>query len=138
MFLDQSVFNDETTLMDSARSSAYTTRPNLSRGIPSTPRLTPLAVVSPDAPYSTIANLRFPVDLVHAQAAEYTDEARAHGAPHSMQLWRKGCHEALLSLARAATATPAHANCEALFWQIEGEEYHVSVTFSQVRRATAH
>lgn len=118
----------------------YATRPHAAHGITAAPRLTPindtvlssaLAPSSQPHPHITIANLRFPADVVHTQAAAYADGARAKGAPHSMQLWRDGCHEALLRLSRTATQTPPQATCEALFWQLEGEDYYVSVTFAQ-------
>ena len=101
------------------------------------PRLTaPLAPLSTSAPPRvTMADLRLPADLVHAQASALAENARAAGALHSMRLWRDACHEAIISLARASTATPESAMCEALYWELSGEEYHVSVTFA---RAAMH
>lgn len=97
-----------------------------------TPRLVPLpAFAQPPDPQLTIADLRFPAEIVHTHAAGYTEAARRGGARHSMQLWREGCHLAILSLARTATGAADGAACEALFWQLEGDDYHVSITFRE-------
>ncbi|MEO7002120.1 MAG: hypothetical protein ABI068_09865 [Ktedonobacterales bacterium] len=149
IYLEPDLFNRETSAVNSRTSfdpsDPYATRPqHMVSGITTTPRLTPInesafaSALAPTTsdPHTTIANLRFPADLVHTQAAAYADGARAKGAPHSMQLWRDGCREALIRLARTATNTPTQAACDALFWQLEGDEYYVSVTFGHARSAS--
>ena len=153
IYFEHDLSNRETSAFDGGASfdsnDPYATRPHVAHGITTTPRLTPInesafatalatVPVTPADSQTTIANLRFPSDLVHTQAAAYADGARANGAPHSMQLWRDGCREALIRLARAATNTPAQATCEALFWQLEGDDYYISVTFGQARSAIVH
>ncbi len=96
------------------------------------PRLTNMPVACPTAPPRvTLGDLRLPAELVHAQASALAEHARATGAQHSMRLWREACREAIISLARASTGTPASASCEALHWELAGDEYHVSVTFAR-------
>ena len=149
MYLEHEPLTGEMSAVDRSASfdpnDPYATRPYVAHGLSTTPRLTPIndsaiaAALAPAAPsdlHTTIANLRFPADLVHTQAAAYADGARAKGAPHSMQLWRDGCREALVRLARTATHTPPQATCEALFWQLEGDDYYVSVTFALARSAS--
>lgn len=94
------------------------------------PRLTPMTIPALPRGRRTLAELNFPADLVRARAADYAREACAAGARHSLRLWREGCEHALLSLARAATALPASAQCDSLAWQLEREMYHVSIAFS--------
>ncbi len=105
----------------------------------SPPRLVPLANAAPVAQSpATIADLYLPAGRVHEYAAAYTQEARGRGIPHSMQLWREGCQSGIVALARVATAVPDSAHCDALFWQLEGEDYHVSATFSMPARRVSH
>src|SRR5262245_26360675 len=95
------------------------------------PRLTHAPVARPTAPPRvTIADLCLPADLVHTRAAALAENARVAGAQHSMRLWRDACQGAIISLARAATATPDSAVCEALNWALSGDEYRVSLTFA--------
>lgn len=82
-------------------------------------------------PRVTIADLRLPAALVHSQASALADQARAAGARHSMRLWRDACQESIVSLARASTGTPVTVACEALYWELSGDDYHISVTFAR-------
>ena len=102
------------------------------------PRLTCVPVAHPTAPARlTIADLCIPADLVHTHTAALAEHTRAAGAEHSMRLWRDACHDAIISLARIATATPDSAACKALYWELAGDEYHVSATFASTT-ATRH
>lgn len=123
---------DETLILPRA---VYTPSSGL-QAVPSRPRLTAAPVAnSPFQPRVTIADLRLPAALVHSQASALADQARAAGARHSMRLWRDACQQSIVSLARASTGTPATAVCEALYWELSGEDYHISITFA--REATA-
>jgi hypothetical protein len=100
------------------------------------PRLTPLA--SATVPHRVLAELRFPGGLVQARANEYAQAARVAGAPHTLRLWRECCQEALVALARQATALPESAVCESLAWQLDGEDYLVSVAFAPPAPRVVH
>ncbi|MBF6592583.1 MAG: hypothetical protein IVW57_18895 [Ktedonobacterales bacterium] len=106
------------------------------RGTFAPPRLAPLGALP--AAQRTFAELRFPGELVRARAAEYAAEARQAGTPHTLRLWRESCHEALISLARAATATPIGALCASLVWQLDGIDYLLSITFALPASPTVH
>ena len=100
------------------------------------PRLTPLA--APGAARRVSADLRFPGDLVYARAQEYAREARITGSQHTLKLWRECCHEALVALARIATASPNGTVCESLTWQLDGEDYTVSIVLAQPAAPLVH
>lgn len=132
---------DRLTPNTAATSGAWQTHPNL----PHMPRLfTPprLHAVDPAAtqavPRLTIADLRLPADLVRSRATQYTAFARAQGSPHSMRLWRVGYQQAILSLAREAAGVAEDAPCLAFFWQQQGREYMVSVTFGRPQLPRLH
>lgn len=107
------------------------------RSVPLGPaRLMPLHV--PATARRVSADLHFPGDLVHARASEYAQEARVAGAQHTLRLWRESCREALIALARVATAVPTDAVCESLAWKMDGEDYFVSATFAQPAAPIVH
>ena len=89
-------------------------------------------------PRLTIADLRLPVELVRARADRYARAARERGAPHSLRLWRVAFEQALVALACEATHARAGATCEALFWQREDDEYHISVTLGRPQQQLLH
>lgn len=89
-------------------------------------------------PRLTIADLRLPVELVRTRADRYARAARECGAQHSLRLWRVAFGQALVALACEATHAPAGATCEALFWQREDDEYHISVTLGRPRQVFLH
>jgi hypothetical protein len=106
------------------------------RGICAPPRLTPL--VTSATTHRIVADLRFPGELVHARATEYAHEARLAGMQHTLKLWRECCYAALIALARLATAAPAAAICESLSWQLDGEDYLVSVVLARPAPRLVH
>lgn len=89
-------------------------------------------------PRLTIADLRLPVELVRERADRYVRSARERGARHSLRVWRIAFEQALVALACEATRAPAGATREALFWQREGEEYHISITLGQPQQLLPH
>src|SRR5438309_1369110 len=120
---------DRLTPNTTATSGAWQTHPTMPRPF-TPPRLHAVDPAATQAvPRLTIADLRLPADLVRARATQYTAFARAHGAPHSMRLWRVGYQQAMLSLARESAGVAEDAPCLAFFWQQQGREYMVSVTF---------
>jgi hypothetical protein len=90
------------------------------------------------APQLTIADLRLPVELVRERADRYARAARERGAQHSLRIWRVAFEQALVALACEATHAPSGATCEALFWQQEGDEYHISITLGRPRQPLLH
>jgi len=113
--------------------------PTIARGTLAPPRL---QAIVPNATHhasrATIADLRFPSTLVQDRAEEIAGRARSGGAPHSLRLWRIGYEQALLSLAREACRISEAAPCESLFWEQNGDEFFISVTFGAPRRGTSH
>ncbi|MFI5274137.1 MAG: hypothetical protein ACHQ4H_13970 [Ktedonobacterales bacterium] len=91
--------------------------------------------IDPDAthrlPRLTVANLRVPVALVRQRADGEVAARRATGAPNSLRVWRESHQRMLLALAREAAGAPAWAYCEALTWEQDGAEYHLTATFSE-------
>src|SRR5262249_21064254 len=77
----------------------------------------------------TLAHLRLPIKLVQRCAAALADSARARSAPHTFRLWRTGNEQAIISLAREVTGVPPNIPCESLFWEQQGDELYVAVTF---------
>lgn len=111
----------------------------VARGSFTPPRLE--AVVMSGAsltPRLTIADLRLPAELVRERAERYTRAARERGAQHSLRIWRVAFEQALVALACEATHAPAGTTCEALFWQQEGDEYHISITLGQPQQVLLH
>lgn len=104
------------------------------------PRLEAVAPsgASRPTPRLTIADLRLPVELVRERADRYARAARERGAQHSLRIWRVAFEQALVALACEATHAPAGATCEALFWQQEGDEYHISITLGQPQQVLLH
>ena len=110
-------------------------RPLLSRGHITPPRLLPAA----NAPtHLIVSDLRLPVEVVRRRASDYANDARRHGAPHAMKLWRACYQQAVQALAREAAHVAAAATCEALFWEQKGGEYWISATFRQPPTAPLH
>jgi hypothetical protein len=110
-------------------------RRRLSRGHITPPRLLPAA----NAPaYLIVSDLRLPVEVVRRRASDYANDARRHGALHSMKLWRACYQQAVQALAREAAHVAAAATCEALFWEQKGGEYWISATFRQPPAALLH
>ena len=130
MYAEMGPYTDETLILPRA---VYT--PSSGLQAESLRRTAAPRAHSDAQPRVTIADLRLPAALVHSQASALADQARAAGARHSMRLWRDACQESIVSLARASTGTPETAACEALYWQLSGDDYHISVTFA--RTATA-
>jgi hypothetical protein len=85
-----------------------------------------------------VAELHFPGALVRARVEEYARKARLGGAQHTLQVWREGYREALVALARVATASPANAACESLVWHLDGEDFQVSAAFAQPDAPIVH
>lgn len=111
----------------------------VARGSFTPPRLE--AVVASSAsltPRLTIADLRLPVELVRERADRLARAARERGAPHSLRIWRAAFEQALVALSCEATHAPAGATCEALFWQQEGDGYHLSITLGQPQQSLLH
>src|SRR5262249_31521825 len=110
--------------------SATDPLPTVARGSFTPPR-PPAGYPDPTQPLSrlTLAHLRLPIELVQRCAAALANSARARGAPHTLRLWRTGNEQAVISLAREVTGVPPNAACESLFWEQQGDEVHVSVTF---------
>lgn len=135
MYAEMGPYDVDTHVLPQVRNVPARRRQSAGPQLPP-PRLSAAPVAHPTAPPRvTMADLRFPADLVHTQAAALAESARAAGAQHSMRLWRGACREAIISLARAATATPESASCERLYWELSGDEYHVSVTFDRTSDA---
>jgi hypothetical protein len=111
----------------------------VARGSFTPPRLEAVATSSAArAPRLTIADLRLPAELVRERADRYAQAARERGAQHSLRIWRVAFEQALVALSCEATHAPAGTTCEALFWQQEGDEYHISITLGQPRQALLH
>jgi hypothetical protein len=111
----------------------------VARGSFTPPRLE--AVVMSGAsltPRLTIADLRLPVELVRERADRYARAARERGAQHSLRIWRVAFEQALVALSCEATHAPAGTTCEALFWQQEGDEYHISITLGRPQQPLLH
>jgi hypothetical protein len=100
------------------------------------PRLTPLD--DSVSARRVVAELCFPGGLVQARANEFAQAARVAGMPHTLRLWRECCQEALIALARLTTGAPESAVCESLSWQLDGEDYLVSVAFAQPAPRVVH
>jgi hypothetical protein len=77
----------------------------------------------------TKASLCLPESLVHERATALAERACAAGAAHSLRIWRVAHREALLQLAREASAVAAGTGCEALFWERDSALYYVTATF---------
>jgi hypothetical protein len=105
-----------------------------SRRTPTTPRL---AALDPDSrrslPPMTLASLRLPVSIVEERTTALASQARVLGSHHSLRVWRAAHREALAQLAREASSVPTGVQCEALFWELDGDLYHVSATFASPR-----
>lgn len=124
---------------DAAASGAWDTYASVSRANLTPPRLLAVAAdPSRSAPHLVVADLRLPSELVRRRATEYANLARAHGAKHSMKLWRDGYEQAVLALARESTNIAGSARCEALFWEQRDGEYWVSATFSVPSPTAVH
>ncbi len=130
MYVDMEPYGADTLVLP--QTVSVPSRIRYSSGPQMSPRLTTAPVAHPTAPPRvTIADLCFPADLVHTQASALAESARVAGAHHSMRLWRDACREAIISLARASTGTPEAASCESLYWELSGDQYHVSATFAR-------
>lgn len=98
----------------------------LMRRAPATTRLPGVAT----APSVTVVDLRIAAVTVGDRATQLVEAARAHGAAHSLRLWREAQREALLALAREAGHAPKEADCRSLAWIRDGTSYHVSAAFT--------
>ena len=103
----------------------------------SAPRgLTPprLRTVDPEEtrvlPRVVTADVRLNAEAVNQRAEAEVAAARSAGAPHSMRVWRESHQRAVSALAREAAGVLASARCEAITWEQDGAEYHVSATFT--------
>jgi hypothetical protein len=135
MYAEMELYDAETLVLPQPINVPARIRPSAGPRL-APPRLTAVPMAHPTAPPRvTMADLRLPADLVHTQASAQAESARAAGAQHSMRPWRDACRAAIISLARAATATPESASCEALYWELSGDEYHVSATFARASAA---
>lgn len=126
---------------DAARSldHGHELPPTIARGTLTPPRLqAAVPNVTHHSSRATIADLRFPSTLVQDRAEEIAGRARSGGAPHSLRLWRIGYEQALLALAREACRISDAAPCESLFWEQNGEEFLISVTFGAPCRGASH
>ena len=79
----------------------------------------------------TIADFHFPAHLVSRRVTEYTRRARASGVRHSLKLWREAHEHTLVEMARQVASAPVDAPCESLFWEQQGNTFHVYVTFGK-------
>lgn len=111
----------------------------VARGSFTPPRLEAVQASSAvHSPRLTIADLHLPTELVRERADRYARVARERGTPHSLRIWRVAFEQALVALSCEATHAPAGATCEALFWQQEGDEYHISITLGQPQQLLLH
>lgn len=98
--------------------------------------LTPpkLQAVDPNAthilPRVAAADVWLSSAVVNQRTDDEATTARAAGAPNSMRLWRESHQRALLALAREAAGVSATARCEAITWEQDGGEYHVTASFT--------
>lgn len=81
-------------------------------------------------PRVVTADVRLDAEAISRRAEAEVAAARTAGTPHSMRVWRESRERALLALARTAAGVPESARCEAITWEQDGAEYHVSVTYT--------
>jgi hypothetical protein len=99
-----------------------------------TPRLAASGADTTHAvPQVTVASLRLPAAVVDERRSALASRARVLGGHHSLRLWRDAHREALTELAREASGIPTGVECQALFWELADDLYHVSATFAPPR-----
>jgi hypothetical protein len=93
-------------------------------------------VMSTAMPRATVANVALPTARVQERAAALVEQAKASGRGHSLRLWRQALQAALVDLAREASGLPPTVTCRAFSWEVRGDAYHVTATFTP--GATVH